>query len=309
MLHPPTVVLLWGALSLPAAAAAGEAHGNQPEPGAAVAAKLDVDSLARAAAPFDLAEVSRVSLFATPEAAVSPTTAIRISSAPRALAPFRSLSETVPQQPFERAQAGCTDTCNFAGDGECDDGGSGAEFSECSIGTDCSDCGTSDNEAVATFNDHFSVGLYAWLIISGLWWCWACCAPIADETEVDSELQERITQAVKVEKVSQLWPSRRALQKVNKLDQWMTWGKVWCIYTRWTMIMVNAILISWYFTVSCARQKHRITPVMTHPSRAPSFIASANLSHIKVPSGNAPLSTLDCGQRMPQSGGQLRVGQ
>ena len=35
----------------------------------------------------------------------------------------------------------CTDTCSFAGDGECDDGGEGSDFAICEYGTDCSDCG------------------------------------------------------------------------------------------------------------------------------------------------------------------------
>lgn len=36
---------------------------------------------------------------------------------------------------------GCTDTCTYAGDGACDDGGPGSEFSICELGTDCTDCG------------------------------------------------------------------------------------------------------------------------------------------------------------------------
>ncbi len=36
---------------------------------------------------------------------------------------------------------GCTDTCRFAADGECDDGGPGAQYEECTYGTDCADCG------------------------------------------------------------------------------------------------------------------------------------------------------------------------
>ncbi len=36
----------------------------------------------------------------------------------------------------------CENTCIFAGDGECDDGGPGARYSVCSLGTDCDDCGT-----------------------------------------------------------------------------------------------------------------------------------------------------------------------
>jgi hypothetical protein len=42
---------------------------------------------------------------------------------------------------LQTAQA-CTETCNFASDGWCDDGGPGAEYSVCSRGTDCTDCGT-----------------------------------------------------------------------------------------------------------------------------------------------------------------------
>lgn len=35
----------------------------------------------------------------------------------------------------------CTDTCQWAGDGICDDGGAGSEYSVCGLGTDCGDCG------------------------------------------------------------------------------------------------------------------------------------------------------------------------
>ena len=35
----------------------------------------------------------------------------------------------------------CTDTCNYASDNDCDDGGAGSEFSICTLGTDCNDCG------------------------------------------------------------------------------------------------------------------------------------------------------------------------
>ena len=35
----------------------------------------------------------------------------------------------------------CSNTCSYPGDGECDDGGPGSEFSDCDIGTDCVDCG------------------------------------------------------------------------------------------------------------------------------------------------------------------------
>ncbi len=35
----------------------------------------------------------------------------------------------------------CSNTCAFASDGDCDDGGSGSEFNICDLGTDCNDCG------------------------------------------------------------------------------------------------------------------------------------------------------------------------
>ena len=36
----------------------------------------------------------------------------------------------------------CTNTCPYAGDGECDDGGAGSLYDLCGLGTDCTDCGT-----------------------------------------------------------------------------------------------------------------------------------------------------------------------
>ena len=35
----------------------------------------------------------------------------------------------------------CSNTCNYASDAECDDGGPGAEYTSCVYGTDCIDCG------------------------------------------------------------------------------------------------------------------------------------------------------------------------
>lgn len=35
----------------------------------------------------------------------------------------------------------CTETCTYADDGACDDGGPGSAFSLCALGTDCTDCG------------------------------------------------------------------------------------------------------------------------------------------------------------------------
>jgi hypothetical protein len=42
------------------------------------------------------------------------------------------------------AGAGCSNECEFAGDGACDDGGPGAQFDICTLGTDCDDCGARD---------------------------------------------------------------------------------------------------------------------------------------------------------------------
>jgi hypothetical protein len=36
----------------------------------------------------------------------------------------------------------CTNTCEWAYDGECDDGGPGSQYNLCTYGSDCDDCGT-----------------------------------------------------------------------------------------------------------------------------------------------------------------------
>ena len=35
----------------------------------------------------------------------------------------------------------CSESCSYSNDGDCDDGGPGSDFSLCSLGTDCIDCG------------------------------------------------------------------------------------------------------------------------------------------------------------------------
>lgn len=35
----------------------------------------------------------------------------------------------------------CTETCRYSGDGDCDDGGPNSQYSVCDYGTDCTDCG------------------------------------------------------------------------------------------------------------------------------------------------------------------------
>ena len=43
----------------------------------------------------------------------------------------------------------CDDTCMFANDMSCDDGGPGATSIACARGTDCADCGDSHRESLA----------------------------------------------------------------------------------------------------------------------------------------------------------------
>ena len=43
--------------------------------------------------------------------------------------------------PSTAEEARCINTCNHASDGDCDDGGPGAEYSNCELGYDCADCG------------------------------------------------------------------------------------------------------------------------------------------------------------------------
>jgi hypothetical protein len=49
-----------------------------------------------------------------------------------------------------RAETRCTNTCNFAGDGDCDDGGPGSEYSFCPLGSDCAVCGPRQTNTSAT---------------------------------------------------------------------------------------------------------------------------------------------------------------
>ena len=46
-----------------------------------------------------------------------------------------------PPPPVPPSGAGCIDTCVFASDGDCDDGGPGAEYSACALCSNCYDCG------------------------------------------------------------------------------------------------------------------------------------------------------------------------
>ena len=58
------------------------------------------------------------------------------------LAPTFALAQqsTEPAPPAQPEEL-CSNTCRSAGDGECDDGGVGAQYRVCGFGTDCGDCG------------------------------------------------------------------------------------------------------------------------------------------------------------------------
>lgn len=65
------------------------------------------------------------------------------------LPPVPSPPPTPPPPPPESpglsggagGRATCTNTCSYSSDGDCDDGGPGSEYSSCSLGSDCVDCG------------------------------------------------------------------------------------------------------------------------------------------------------------------------
>eukprot|EP00900_Chrysochromulina_parva_P005704 jgi/Chrpa1/15134/Chrysochromulina_OHIO_Genome00020374-RA len=48
---------------------------------------------------------------------------------------------TVSAQSSPPSPIVCSETCNFASDVDCDDGGPGSDFNACTYGTDCTDCG------------------------------------------------------------------------------------------------------------------------------------------------------------------------
>ena len=49
--------------------------------------------------------------------------------------------------PGATSSAVCADTCPYAHDGECDDGGEGAVYDLCDLGTDCADCGVREEHS------------------------------------------------------------------------------------------------------------------------------------------------------------------
>ncbi len=55
-------------------------------------------------------------------------------------------ADAQPQPPGQdQGMSACADTCRYANDGVCDDGGTNSQYSECPLGTDCTDCGPRAN--------------------------------------------------------------------------------------------------------------------------------------------------------------------
>jgi len=52
----------------------------------------------------------------------------------------------------------CGGYCRFASDGDCDDGGAGAEFAVCTTGQDCADCGSRCSDERACFSSSNTAG-------------------------------------------------------------------------------------------------------------------------------------------------------
>ena len=54
------------------------------------------------------------------------------------------------QSELSPGRAGCSNICDHAYDGDCDDGGAGSEYNLCDWGTDCNDCGRREPEPMNT---------------------------------------------------------------------------------------------------------------------------------------------------------------
>ena len=71
------------------------------------------------------------------------TLTLSISAAPPPTPPLPPTSPPLPPTPpVAPPPSACLDTCSYAQDGDCDDGGDSSSYSYCLIGTDCGDCGT-----------------------------------------------------------------------------------------------------------------------------------------------------------------------
>ena len=67
--------------------------------------------------------------------------AIRALYSPPSPPPSPPPAPPPPSPPGGGGGGACTNTCIYASDNDCDDGSPGSEFSACTLGTDCADCG------------------------------------------------------------------------------------------------------------------------------------------------------------------------
>lgn len=73
----------------------------------------------------------------------------------------------------------CANTCEYAGDADCDDGGPASDFAVCAYGSDCADCGTRTppDKLWLGFNDREREGDWRWLSGAGGYDRWAAGEP------------------------------------------------------------------------------------------------------------------------------------
>jgi len=72
----------------------------------------------------------------------------------------------------------CTNTCRYAGDIDCDDGGPGYDYNLCELGSDCQDCGPRvPTRMWLGINDRVTEGSYAWDGGGGGYTHWASGEP------------------------------------------------------------------------------------------------------------------------------------
>lgn len=100
-----------------------------------LAALLDLIDVVSCDAPADPALLDAAALGGDP--ASVPACETFVTQCPALVTPPDDGSGTTGTP----AKDGCDETCGFAGDGECDDGGPGSPFGFCPLGTDCTDCG------------------------------------------------------------------------------------------------------------------------------------------------------------------------
>eukprot|EP00966_Prymnesium_polylepis_P226645 5243503-Prymnesium_polylepis.1 len=81
-------------------------------------------------------------------------------------------SKSAGAQPLiQPVMQACTETCHYALDGDCDDGGPGNEFDSCAFGTDCIDCGARDIQAPPPASPP---------LVPGVTCPWACSSLLVD---------------------------------------------------------------------------------------------------------------------------------